>query len=225
MKNNEKGLQKLTELKNVHDLFKLEQITKQDFEPLTEDEINLFYKILNEKMNSLKSVEHDKFLKQIEPIISEQTKNEIWESNHIKITWAISEFMNEYGRMPTRTQIANKAELSRQTIHKHLKEYASNPLYLEQTEQFRFMIDRVLAMVFKSARNGDIRAAKLFFDIVGSPSQQVAGNTLINNQNNYIQINGMVLNQETIKNLKPEQLTQIEGIIKGALPGPEIITD
>jgi len=40
---------------------------------------------------------------------------------------------------------------------------------------------------------------------------------LIKNQNNYIQINGTVLSQETIKHLNPEQLNSIESILKTAL--------
>ena len=47
---------------------------------------------------------------------------------------------------------------------------------------------------------------------------QNPNNTLIQNQNNYIQINGTVLSQETIKHLNSEQLNSIETILKTALP-------
>jgi hypothetical protein len=70
------------------------------------------------------------------------------------------------------------------------------------------MSDKVLAKVYHFAVNGDTKAAKLYFDIVGSLGAQDAGNTLIKSQNNYIQINGMVLSQENIKSLKPEQILQ-----------------
>jgi hypothetical protein len=52
---------------------------------------------------------------------------------------------------------------------------------------------------------------------------QHSNNTLIQNQNNYIQINGTVLSQETIKHLNPEQLNTIETILKTALPQPEVL--
>jgi hypothetical protein len=126
--------------------------------------------------------------------------------------------------MPSKTEIANKIDLSRHTVHKHLKEYANHPEYLEQIEQFRFMISKVLAEVFQFAANGDIGAAKLYFNIVGFINNgQTSNNTLIQNQNNYIQINGMVLSQETIKHLNPEQLNTIETILKTALPQPEVL--
>jgi len=52
---------------------------------------------------------------------------------------------------------------------------------------------------------------------------QTPNNTLIQNQNNYIQINGTVLSQETIKHLNTEQLNIIETILKTALPQPEVV--
>jgi predicted transcriptional regulator len=126
--------------------------------------------------------------------------------------------------MPSKTEIANKIELSRQTVHKHLKEYANHPEHLEQIEQFRFMTSKVLAKVFQFAVNGDVGAAKLYFNIVGFMNNgQTPNNTLIQNQNNYIQINGTVLSQETIKHLNPEQLNTIETILKTALPQPEVL--
>jgi NADH-quinone oxidoreductase subunit B len=72
-----------------------------------------------------------------------------------------------------------------------------------------------LAKVFQFAVNGDTGAAKLYFNVMGVMNNgQSPNSTLIQNQNNFIQINGTVLSQETIKNLNPEQLNTIEGILK-----------
>jgi hypothetical protein len=86
-----------------------------------------------------------------------------------------------------------------------------------QNEQFKFMTDKVLAKVFHYAVNGDMAAAKLYLNSMGANERNNKGNTLIQNQNNYIQINGLVLNQETIKQLKPQQLLLIENILKAAI--------
>lgn len=214
-----KDLQKFTESEaKIQKLLSLEQITPSDYELLSEPERDRLMEILTEEFNKLKGIERDKFYHKFEPITSDSTKNQLWESNHIKITWAISAFMQDYGRMPTKTEIADKTELSRQTVHKHLKEYTNHPLYLGQIEQFRFMTSKVLAKVFQFAINGDTAAAKLYFNIMGySNNGQAPINTLVQNQNNYIQINGTVLSQETIKNLNPEQLNTIETILKTAL--------
>jgi len=124
--------------------------------------------------------------------------------------------------MPLKIDIAEKTGLSRPTIDKHLKEYTSNPLYIQEEEQFRFMTSKVLAKVFSFAVNGDIRACKLYLEFMGNATGQPSNNTLIQNQNNYIQINGRVLSQETIKHLNPEQLNSIETILKTALPIIEV---
>lgn len=88
-------------------------------------------------------------------------------------------------------------------------------LCLALIEQFRFMTAKVLAKVFQFAVNGDTGAAKLYLSAMGYlNNDQSSGNTLIQRQNNYIQINGMVLSQETIKLLNPEQLAGIENILK-----------
>jgi hypothetical protein len=116
--------------------------------------------------------------------------------------------------MPSKTELATKTELSRQTIHKHLKEYSAHPVYLGQIEQFKFLTSEVLAKVFKFAVNGDIRAAKLYFELMGNINGQPLANPAIKTQNNYIQINNTLLTEEMVKKLTPEQLKQIEEIIK-----------
>lgn len=121
-----------------------------------------------------------------------------------------------------KNRIQNRIEQT--LVHKHLKEYNNHSLYLQQVEQFRFMTSKVLAKVFQFAVNGDTGAAKLYFNVMGFMNNgQIPNSTLMQNQNNFIQINGTVLSQETIKNLNPEQLNNIESIWKTVLPNPEAL--
>ncbi|MBK7965968.1 MAG: hypothetical protein IPK10_12255 [Bacteroidetes bacterium] len=124
--------------------------------------------------------------------------------------------------MPSKAEIAAKTELSRQTVHKHIKEYSVHPLYLVQLERYRFLTGKVLARVFYFAVNGDLGAAKLYLTAMGCLNNvQPSASTSIQNQNNFIQINNTILSQETIKNLSPEQLQNIESIIKASMPQME----
>jgi len=224
MKATKKSLQKVTESEiKINEIIALKQITVNDIEPLTADEYNRFYCVLTEMINKLKGDERDEFIKRVELILPKSMKNQLWEYNHNQITYAISTLMQELGRMPSKNEIAVKSELSRQTIYKHMNDYASHPQYLQQIEQFRFMTSKVLARVFQFAVNGDVAAAKLYFNVMGNLNGQLSNNTLIQNQNNYIQINGTVLSQETIKRLNPDQLNTIENILKTALPQAEIL--
>ncbi len=214
-----KTLQKFTDIeKKINKLLELEQISYSDYTDFNKDEMKYFQEYIAGKLNTLKGEERDVFLKKFEKVTTDSTRNELWQHNHVKITVAISTLMQEYGRMPAIAELLDNTGLSRQTIHKHLKEYSTHPLYLEQIEQFRFMTSKVLAKMFQFAVNGDVAAAKLFFNVLGNANGQQAYNTLIQNQNNYIQINGTVLSQETIKHLNAEQLNTIETILKTALP-------
>ncbi|MEX1187610.1 MAG: hypothetical protein WED33_00020 [Bacteroidia bacterium] len=62
------------------------------------------------------------------------------------------------------------------------------------------MASKVLAKVFNFAVNGDMVAPKLYFSVMGAIDKgQNSKNTLMQNQNNYIQINGTVLSQESVR--------------------------
>lgn len=147
------GLQKLTETdEKIVYLMGKERISKAEIdELLSNPERNIFSNFLPEKINSAKGEARDILLNKIDEIIPNDVKNQLWENNHYSITVAISKHIEESGKMPTKSQIANDTGLSRQTVHKHLSGYAEHPLYAEQLNQFKFMADRVLAKVIKLA--------------------------------------------------------------------------
>ncbi|TLX23954.1 hypothetical protein FE904_19595 [Chryseobacterium indologenes] len=219
---NNKGLQKLTESQNKLDsIMSLKKITLNDLGVLSEEEKNEFLSIMTRKLNSLQGDELERFCTQIEDIMHPRVKNELWEKNHINIMWGINILIKENSRMPTKTEIAHKTGISRQTIYKHLKDYKDNPYNKEFEQQFSFMYPKLMASLFRFAIEGDMRAAKLYMESIGALKTPSSGNdgnnmnnTLIQNQNNYIQIGGAILNQDTIKNMSPEQLNTIEGILK-----------
>jgi len=76
------------------------------------------------------------------------------------------------------------------------------------------MVPKILANVCKLACNGDVKAARLYFETVGAINKR-RPNTVINERNNYIQINKTILSQENLKQLSKEQLNQIERIVSG----------
>jgi len=214
-----KSLQKFTiKPHTVEWLFNLPKVKYSDVKTLTEADQKVAYKIMNDKINALKGEERDKFVEQFKEAWDISTHNQLWESNHIQITGAISRLIQDYKRMPSNSEISQHTGLSRQTVHKHLKEYVTNPLYLEQMEQFKFMTSRVLATVYSYAIAGDMRAAKLYFRVAVNPSTDDRRELLIQSQNNFIQINGMVISQEVIKGLNEKQLLEIEKLIRQSVP-------
>jgi hypothetical protein len=219
MKRKKQDLQKLTDSEvKIKDLLCKTKIEEADLDSLNKEELKEFSVILTEKLNVLKGDEFDKFYSKIELVTPKDTKNQIWERNHNQITWAISVLMQDYGRMPTIMEIAEKTQFSRQTVHKHFKEYLNDPRFLEIVDQFKFMTSKVLARVFKFAVNGDMKAAKLYFDVIGPLGSNSIPTNITNTQNNYVQINQIKISQEIIKQLNPEQLNQIEAVLKNLLP-------
>lgn len=198
--------------RKVESLLALDKITLQDLEGFDNSERARLANTATKMLGRLKGAERDTFLNKIELIIPAETKNRLWEHNQWLISAAITNYMQQHGVMPAKSIIAAETRLSRQTVAKHFKDYKTHPDHLAEIEQFKFMTPRVLSNVFKFALNGDMRAARLYFEMAGTLKQQA--NTVVNEQNNYIQINNTILSQENLKHLTAEQLNQIENIVK-----------
>jgi hypothetical protein len=198
--------------KKIDALFAQATISLADVEDFSRTERQCLEQKATKLLTQLKDTARDNFLAKIDPILAQSTKNKVWEHNHVRIRNAIAGLMRRNGTMPPQNVIAEETGLSRQTIAKHFAAYKSHPDYLAEVERFKFMSNNILANVFKFASNGDMRAARLYFEMVGALQKQPA-NTVVNEQNNYIQINNTILSQENLKQLSPEQLNQIEQIV------------
>lgn len=195
-------------------VLRLQKITLADIEDFTGAERDYLGEITTEMLQQLKGEEKDNYINKIADIIHPSTNDQIWEHNHFVIGRAITKLIGQYGSMPTKFVIARETGLSRQTVAKHLADYQAHPQYLAEMEQFKFMAPNILAGVCKRACNGDVKAARLYFEMVGAINKQQP-NTVINEQNNYIQINNTILSQQNLKQLSKEQLNQIELIVNG----------
>jgi hypothetical protein len=196
----------------ITQLLTLEKITPKDIADLNPLEHQHLAETITQTVVQLTGVERDNFLEKIDLIVPATTKSDIWAYNHSRISGAVSRYMRENGVMPAQNIIARQTGLSRQTVAKHFAAYQRHPERAAEMEQFKLMAPNVLANVFKHALNGDMRAARLYFEMVGANKQQ--SNTVINEQNNYIQINNTKLSQQNLEQLSPEQLSQIENIIR-----------
>jgi len=169
----------------------------------------------NEELNNMTREERSALLEKAEPMLSEEARCDLWEYNHISITRAINHLMEIFGRMPTKSEIASETGLSRVTVHKHLKDYKSHPLFLERDEQYKMLKGSMLKLLHSIAYEGNVNAIKLFMEVTGIISNNKTVNkNIIENQHNYIQINETRLSQDQIKKLSPERLKQIEELLK-----------
>jgi hypothetical protein len=169
-----------------------------------------FNYILNNVTTILALEDLDRYMERVGVIYPESTKNSLWQHNHVKILKAISTLTYDVGRFPTRVEISNRSNLSKQTVNKHLKTYFNSDLYNEKKEEFIILREAVLANVFALAMDGDTKASKVFLD---ATNQFTEAPKVKNQQNNFIQINGLTITQETLQQLPAGKITQLQKIL------------
>ena len=208
----DKSVQKFTETQNkINRLMELDKVTPNDYKDFTKDELKQLDFEIQDRMNNVQGEEKENFLVKIDAMLSVDTKNQLWEQNHSNIMWAISVLTEENYNLPPVNAIAQKLNLSRTTVHKHIKAFKEHSSYKAQQESIELMADKIVWQMYRLANKGDVKAGRLFLEVagkIGKPKQHTN-----NTQNNYIQINGMVFNDEKLKTLKPEQLKSIETIL------------
>ena len=191
------------------------RITKADIKKLSPEERAAFNYAVNEKLYSKWGKDRDCLIEKIQDVISDESKLNRWNIEHIDIKVAISEFVKDCNRMPSIHELAKRTGFSAKTIRKHLIEYESHQNHLEQQQLFKIMGEKILAKVAKFAIEGDVKAARLYFDVVSglnANSARTEINTTINTQNNHLQVNGKIISQRAIMNLPMEQQKQLETI-------------
>ena len=216
----QKTLQKLTNNGAVSDLLKNDNpMSQQDFDKLSLRKRKQLERQVNAKLSKLKGEDCDKLISKFLPFLPKEEKNRLWMINHTRIKNSLHRLLNEFNRTPSTIEIAKDTELSRQTVHKHLKEFDTNELYDEEIRKYEIMLPDVLGHLYRFGTNGwkpDIRALRLFFDII--KHTQTKTNQETNIQNNFIQINNIRLDQQTVQSLPKDSLNEIEKIISVGIP-------
>ena len=96
-----------------------------------------------------------------------EARTQEWESNHIAITKAISLLIRQNERWPTKTEIAEESKLSRPTVYVHLKDFRQEDLVGAEMGELKFMSSKILARLTERAMDGDIKAMRLSFELMG----------------------------------------------------------
>ena len=184
-KTKEKSLQKLT----VSELMKKEIITKEELNSLSKDEQSELKEKLNDLILNSTGTKKDRAYKKSWELVDNETKNSLWEFNHVKIINTIhNELVNNFA-MPTTSTLEGLTGISRQTISKHLKTFKDREFYGLQEQQFKIMKYSILKKLFKMSMEGDVKACKLYLEATGEANQNIRANQYIDKQQNNISIN------------------------------------
>jgi hypothetical protein len=200
-----KMLQKVTNA-TLKKILELPIIHRKDIEHLSPELKKQLANHITQQLNSLQGKDWENFREKVEPICNETVRNQLWEYNHNTITRTIHNYILENNRTPSANEISIETGISRQCIHRHLKEFSTHPMYIERYEQFKTMGGRVLSAMYQMAITGDTKAAKIFLQATGHIKQH-------KEQNNYIQINNLKVSEDTIRQLPPAKILQIEKLI------------
>jgi len=109
-----------------------EKLSLDEILNLTDEEKQKVEAVLTAGYLTLAGNDRDRFIDNTEDILSQSSRNEIWERNHWCILNIISWQTIQQGRMPTIKEIADESQLSRVTVTKHLKEYYQSDTYKER---------------------------------------------------------------------------------------------
>jgi hypothetical protein len=128
----------------------------------------------------------------------EDFKRQDWEINHIKILSFIHNHVLNNNSFPAINTISNGVELSRQTVHAHLREGINNKFYQERLKTWEALTDSIYKnLYYQAIQNGNIQASKILLDNIYRDKQPQT----IKQQNNYIQINNTKIDELTIAEL------------------------
>jgi len=214
-----KALQRLTNTPPaVLEILNCDTITQEQISALTRAEVCELNRLLTERFNSdISPAERDRLWGVLEPIVDEQTKNVVWENNHTSITARLSNYLNEYNVLPTKQKLSELTGLSRQTIHKHLKEYGKSPYFKYRQEALELLSENLIGRLYTFACAGNVQAAKLFLEITGAYKPASRAPEQPGSTTNYVQINNTIFTQENLRQLAPEQLAEVEKVLHKAL--------
>jgi len=154
---------------------------------------------------------------------NEQVRREIWEENHRTVVTHMAAYFEFHGSLPSNSVLAQKTGLSRQCIIRHLTTYREEPEYEIQKAKMKIMKLRIMERVLSQAVLGDVKAAKVYIDAVtkmetaprGERERERERGERIRQQNNFFQVNGIVISKEKLEQLAPEKLKALEDIFSG----------
>lgn len=210
-----KTLQNLTKTSPaIKQLLKGQTITAEQLAALSKQEQALLANILSEQFNNATSPEErERLWALIEPNADTKTKSDYFEYNHRRITTELNNYLNENNTLPSKQKLSELTGLSRQTVYNHLKSYKQSPHFRFQQEALELLATNLVSKLYTFACQGNVQAAKLFFELTGTISPPNTTTTTTN----YIQINNTIFSKESLSQLPAEQLAEVEKLLHKAL--------
>ena len=105
--------------------------------------------------------------------------NALWHKNHDKITKVYTRLSKKMLRLPSLRQIAAEADVNLKTAKRHI-----DAMLLEDiTAAAKLSSPNILFAIIKKAEEGDVYAARLYFQLVFGWSEKLIGENINTNLN------------------------------------------
>lgn len=104
--------------------------------------------------------------------IAEELRKDTWEINHQRIKAAILNHLGKKNSMPTVSEIAKTAELSRQTVYAHLKEFDLTTYHQAEMQKYKAAFVGIMDLILARCMRGDLAAMRLYFEIMAFSSRR-----------------------------------------------------
>lgn len=178
------------------------------YNTMDKDELNaIHYKIF---INDVYDKQMLEGFKEIESL-NDKTRS-IFEVFHKKMANKIAKFIEDSGHTPPVHYIAEKLMIAPSLVQKHLDNYQTID-YMDSSKQIeRIAADQLKNRVLRKALEGDLKAAKLYLTHIDK-DQQTQPQAATMTVNNFIQVNNIFINQDTIHSLPEAKQKAIEEII------------
>jgi hypothetical protein len=188
--NNESELIRLKEELMNQIQMSLEKVILKEKEPIEQGKIVTQYE--NEVERLFMILDSNKI--ETNPQQNERLRRITFDINRGVILAKIHEIVKDHGKLPNQTELAECTGLSRTTIIKHLSEISTNQMYDEVRFTSALLLPTVMAMVYKLAMAGDVKALKTFLDF----HKQGPNTTFIKNQQNNINATNEEVKQKNV---------------------------
>ncbi len=152
---------------NLHQLPDAALLSPKDIKHLSADERELMLQEYLRRVQNITGTARDAYQQQIDDLLSGEVRNALWEENRALITNAISSHLQLHGTVPGKTKLSLLTGLSRQTIHRHLKEYNTSPYMADEADKLKVISADLMFQLGRQAMGGCIKSAKLFFTLTG----------------------------------------------------------
>ena len=217
VKSSEKSCQRLTNGQpDFTALLRKKKLFKEDIEGWSGQNIDKLYKHIQQEFNNVSKEDFDFLMGKYYQVIPEDAKNQLWDMNHIKILEAMNRMLSKHGLFPTKTYLATETGLSRNTIQKHLDRYQDSSQHKFYRESLVLIHQNLLSTLYHQAYHGNMKAARLYMEATGliqsSTYRQDANNS------NFIQINGITINQTLLNSLSTDIQQTITKLILSTIP-------